>query len=153
MQWCRSYSCIHLILKCASRRLYLIRRLRDFMDCENLARVYHAIITSIFLYASPVYGRLPLTLSAKLENFQRRAHRLVCGPYCECERFPSVSCMLQDAAKRLLLQSEANPNHPLHPLVPERLPASNRLRMPVCRTDRRLHSFVPWSTRLLNSLF
>ena len=93
------------LLKCASRRLYLIRRLKGFVDSDNLVRVYHAVITAIFLYASPVYGCLPLTLLSKLEKFQKRAHRLVCGPSCECDRFSSVSSMFEDAAVKLLLQS------------------------------------------------
>ncbi|MEL7308264.1 MAG: reverse transcriptase family protein, partial [Pseudomonadota bacterium] len=69
---------ISQILKSASKRLYLIRRLKDYLCNKDLTRVYHCIITSLFLYASPVYGHLPSSLLSKLEKFQKRAHRLIC---------------------------------------------------------------------------
>ena len=140
------------ILRKASKRLYLIRRLKEYLDNKELARVYHAVITSLFLYASPVYGCLPSTLLSKLERFQKRAHRLICGPLCDCDLFPSINSLQQGAAVKLLLRSEVDPNHPLHCFVPSRLPASNKLRMPVCSSNRRLHSFFPWATQLLNTL-
>ena len=39
--------------------------------------IYHAIITSLFLYASPAYGHVPACLLRKVERFQKRAHRLI----------------------------------------------------------------------------
>ena len=115
-------------------------------------RVYHAIITTVFLYASPVYGCLPSTLLSKLERFQRRAHRIVCGPTCDCNHFPPLSSKFEAAALQLLLRAETNNYHPLHELVPPRLPASNKLRMPACATSRRLNSFLSWSILLHNDL-
>ena len=140
------------LLKTASQRLYVIRCLKDSLSREELVRVYHAIITSVFLYASPVYGCLSSTLLSKLERFQRRAHRIVCGPTCDCNHFPPLSSKFEAAALQLLLRAETNNYHPLHELVPPRLPASNKLRMPACATSRRLNSFVPWSILLHNDL-
>jgi hypothetical protein len=141
---------ISSLLKTASQRLYIIRRLKDFVCTDELVRIYHALITSVFVYASPVYGRLPVTLLTKLERFQKRAHRLICGPNCECNFFPPLASRFEDAAIQLLLRSESSVSHPLHDLVPERLPASNRFRMPTCCTNRRLDSFIPWSIVLSN---
>ena len=141
------------IIRTASRRLYIIRRLKEFMIVSEVIRVYHSIVTSILLYASPVYGRLPQKLLSKLDRFQKRAHRIVCGPDCQCDRFPSLSVKFEEVAVKLLLDSEGNFEHVLHDFVPERLPASNRLRMPFCSTNRRQNAFVPWATELYNSIF
>ena len=145
---------VSTLLKKASQRLHIIRCLKNLVSPIELARVYHAIISSMFLYASPVYGRLPTTLLLKLERFQRRSHRIICGTStCDCELFPPLASKIEDAALKLLLSAELNPRHPLHEFVPERLPASNRLRMPPCATNRRLDSFLPWCVKLHNSSF
>lgn len=144
---------ISTLLKTASQRLYIIRCLKDFVATDELVLVYHAIITSVFLYASPSYGRLPSTLLTRLERFQRRAHRLICGATCSCNRFPPLVSRLEGAARKLLLLAESNAQHPLHELVPGRLPASGRFRMPVCLTSRRLNSFFPWSASIHNASF
>lgn len=144
---------VSVMIRAASRRLYIIRRLKEFVNKHELIRIYHAIITSLFLYASPVYGRLPLKLLSKLERFQRRVHRIICGPDCSCDLFPVLSSKLDNAAVKLLLLSEGIRDHPLHDFVPPRLPASNRLRVPMCDTNRRQNTFFPWATVLYNSLF
>ena len=138
------------ILKLASQRLHVIRCLKTFITPSELTQVYHGIITSLLKYASPVYGQLPATLLAKLEKFQRRGHRLICGPSCRCDAFPSLDKEFEDAAMRLLEQAEAHRSHSLHSFVPGRLPASNQLRLPPCKTRRRSDSFIPWASRLCN---
>ena len=139
------------ILKLASQRLHIIRCLKSYISAANLMRVYHALITTLFLYASPVYGKLPATLLCKIVSFQRRAHRLVCGPACECDGFPDVERRFEDSAERLLLAAEMNPDHPLHTFVPVRLPSTNKFRLPACNTTRRLNSFFLWAPRVSNS--
>lgn len=143
------------VLKTVSRRLHIIRSMKSFVTTTHLAQIYHALITSVFLYASPSFGLLPSTQLSKMERFQRRAHRLVCGwsgnDSCECNRFPSLGDRFEDAAVELFLRIETNCNHPLHNRLPERLLPSKRLRHPFCNTNRRLNSFFPWTCRLLNS--
>ena len=142
---------ISRILKLASQRLHAIRCLKNCVPSPELIRVFHSIITSVFLYASPVYGKLPVTLMAKLDRFQRRGHRLICGPSCDCNGFPGLQTKFEDATVRLLHEAESNPLHLLHALVPPRLPASGQLRLPACSTTRRCNSFLPWTSRLVNS--
>ena len=77
------------ILKLASQRLYVIRCLRNSLTSLELIRVYHALITSIIVYASPACGKLLATLFEKLERLQR-LHRLICGHACACDGFQSV---------------------------------------------------------------
>ena len=141
------------VIKTASKRLYIIRCLKEVVTTRELVNIYHSLITSIFMYASPVYGRLPAKLLSKFERFQKRAHRLICGPSCDCDGFPMLSLKLENAAVELLLRSEASVQHPLNSFVPHRLPASRRLRLPTCVTTRRLNSFFPWASQLYNSLF
>ena len=88
------------ILRQASQRLHIIRLLKTYgVSVQELIRVYHAIITSLFMYASPAYGQLPATLLAKLEKFQNRGHRLICGDSsCSCGGFPILLQKLEAAA-------------------------------------------------------
>ena len=140
------------VLKAVSRRLHIIRCMKSFVSTDELVQVYHALITSVIRYASPTFGLLPVTLLTKLERFQRRAHRIICGK-CECIRFPSLGSQFEDAAVEFLLRAEANRSHPLHHRIPERLPSTGHLRQPFCNTNRRLNSFVPWTCKLINSRF
>ena len=140
------------ILRLASQRLHVIRLLKAFVTKPDLINVYHAIITSLFLYAAPVYGQMPTTLLSKLEKFQRRGHRMICGDSsCDCSAFPSLLRKLEDAAMKLLRQAETNTSHPLHAYVPQRLPVTNKYRLPVSHTTRRLNSFFVWASRVANS--
>ena len=141
---------ISSVLKIASQRLHIIRCMKFCVTIEELIQIYHAIITSVLVYASPAFGKLPSTLLGKMEKFQRRAHRLICGPACNCSRFPPLGRRLEDVAVDLLLRAEANSDHPLYKYVPGRLPMTNRFRNPVCNTNRRLNSFLPWAARLHN---
>ena len=138
------------LMKVASRRLYIIRCLKKILNKDNLVNVYHALITPLFTYASPAYGCLPSSLLEKLERFQNRAHRLICGPRCGCSLFPSIRSRFERAALATLHNAEASPSHPLHRLVPDRLQASRKLRQPSVISDRRLKAFIPWVTKLDN---
>lgn len=142
------------VLKTASRRLHIIRCMKSCVPPKDLVTIYHALITSILCYASPAFGLLPATLLTRLERFQRRAHRLICGQSaCQCSGFPSLNDRFADSATDLLLRAEANCSHPLHRRIPARLPSTNQFRNPVCLTNRRLNSFFPWACRLHNSNF
>ena len=132
-------------------RIFVVWEVASLQLNYNWIRVYHAIVTSLFLYASPAYGRLHITLLAKLERFQKRAHRRICGPSCECDGFSSLSQKFDEAAVRLLRAAENSRGHLLQHLVPERLPMSNQLRLPFCSTVRRLNSFIPWASHLTNA--
>ena len=138
------------VLKRASRRLYVIRCLRNVLSPRDLVRVYHAIITALFLYASPALGRLPLSLINKLESFQRRAHRLICGRHCDCNLFPALTDRFLSAGLKLLKASEESKHHPLNPLVPHRLQRSQHLSVPFASTGRFSNSFFPWISIELN---
>ena len=139
------------VLRCCSQRLYVIRVLRNFLPRSKLICVYHSLITSILLYAAPLFSWLPTLLEKRLEKFQNRAHRIICGKSCECSDFPLLSCVRQQRAATFLQSCETFLEHPLHDIIPERLPRSGQFRLPVSRTSRRLRSFVPWTCLKANS--
>lgn len=141
------------MLRAAGKRLYAVRTMKSFVCVKKVLQVYHALITSVFLYASPVYGNLPSSLLRKLESFQRRAHRLICGPLCDCDAFPPLHERLETAAVNLILKAESSSQHPLNSLVPPRMPASQKIRMPTSLSSRRLNSFLPWAVKLCNERF
>ena len=140
LSWSNQFS---YMLKRASSRMYIIRCLRNVLTRVELIRVYHAIITSLFLYASPVYGCVPTTLLAKLDSFQKRAHKLVCGEDCLCPLFPPSGDRFRDAGLKLLHHCEAFDHHPLHARTPLGLPRSGHLRVPMSCTSRRQKPFFP----------
>ena len=131
------------ILKKASRRLYIIRCLRETLGKHELIVVFHAIITALFMYASPVFGHLSKTLTEKVDRFFRRSHRLICGRECECGKFDLFSDMLVRNGLNFLSNCETNSCHPLHHFVPSRLRISNHFLIPFSRTARRANSFFP----------
>ena len=134
------------LIKRASSRLYILRCVKSLLSPKELIIVYHAIITSLFLYASPVYGCLPVTLLNKIGRVQKRAHRMICGRDCSCDKFPSICDKLNERALKFLRQCEDTPSHPLHHLVPSRLPRTGHFCLPTAATSRRLHSFFPWAS-------
>ena len=138
-------------IKTASRRLHIIRCLKNMLDTKELVNVYHALITSVLMYASPACGRLPITLINKLERLQKRAHRIICSPNCECSSFPLLSSRFDAAATDLLIRSGDHSSHPLYHLVPDKLPRRGHFRIPACNTNRRLNSFFPWASLLYNA--
>ena len=138
------------IVKRASRRLFIVRCLRRILSREELIMVYHSLVTSLFLYASPVFGNAPQSFFVKLENFQKRAHKLICGSSCKCEGFPKLSDVYTEAGIKFLRSCHVNKDHPLHNFIPECLPLTGHYRLPYCATTRRLNSFLPYYCLKMN---
>lgn len=132
------------LLKRAARRLYLIRALKNVISDKELIIVYHAVVTSLLLYAAPVYGRVPDTLLNKLQRLQNRAHAMICGKNCTCVHFLPIADIFRSAGLKFLEKCERTVSSPLHKLVPPRLPRCGQFRIPSCTTSRRLHSCIPW---------
>jgi len=139
------------LLKRASQRLYIIRCLRNILPKEDLICVYHALVTTLFLYGSPIFGNAPSSFFLKLEKFQRRAHKLICSPSCKCERFPEISRRFLDAGLKFL-GTCTNEDHPLNHLVPARLQRTGHFRLPLCMSSRRLNSFFPFYCLKANAM-
>ena len=52
--------------------------------------VQNVTFERLLLYAAPLFSYLPALIETKLEKFQRRAHRLICGELCDCVFFPPL---------------------------------------------------------------
>ena len=140
---------IDAIVRLSSSRLHLLRLLKPILCTKDLVVVYNSIIVSVLTYASPVFIGLNVNLSEALERVQRRAHRVICGSHCGCDAFSAISVIRLQQAMKLMRSAEMFPYHPLHNLVPQRLPHTNVFQQPPANTDRRLRSFVPFTTRVM----
>ena len=141
---------IDAIVKLCSSRLHLLRVLKSIVNKQELIVVYKSLIVSVLTYAAPVFVGLSSELSKRVEKVQRRAHRIICGSRCLCSMFPPIHEILFQQAVQLLRTAEESQFHPLHRLVPQRLPNTRRFRQPSANTDRRLKSFVPFISCALN---
>ena len=139
-----------IVRKSCSQRLYIIRMLKPVIPKQVLVHIYHSLITSVLLYAAPLFAWLPCVIESQLERLQKRAHRLICGASCECPNFPSLASVRQRRAISFLLACEAFEDHPLHRIVPHRLPRSGHFRLPSALTSRRLRSFFPHTCQIAN---
>ena len=104
------------------------------------------------LVASPLFLSLPSSVTSKMDKFQKRAHPIICGIHCTCTNFPPLSHVCQSRAIFFFNTCEQFPCHPLHHLIPPRLPRSLHYRLPHVSTTRRLQSFIPSICISLNSM-
>ena len=135
--------------KNASRRLYALRILRSLLPRAELKLIYHGLIRSVLEYCSPVFVGLFAKDESVLASVQKRAHRIICGPTCNCNDFPSLK-LRRCAASVKVINACSNPDHILHDQCP-RKSLSQRFIMPPCSTQRRLLSFFPQAVLLANS--
>ena len=147
---------IQYICRQAVRRFYALRILRPLLDVEELAAVYFGAVRSILEYAAPAFGKLPENLSKNLDKVQKRCHRLICRVShtsdCPCDRFPPLSARRNKMAIKLYLSASKYKNHALHGIIPKKSYRSTRQIQPPSSTTRMCHSFVPFTTMLLNGL-
>ena len=106
------------ILSLSSQRLYVVRVLKTQLSTEQLILVYKSIVLSILLYAAPLFISLPKGLTMKLEKFNTRVHRIICGKDCPCDLFPPLSSLREQRARKFFTPCETFKGHPLHHLVP-----------------------------------
>ena len=135
----------------ASQRLFVLRRLKPFLCKEDLVHLYCAFVMSSLEFCNPLFVGISEQNSNKIEKIRRKSHRIICGSDCVSECLTPLKERRYSQAKIAFNMME-HPNHILHDLFPDRLPRTNRLRVPVIKTTRRLHSFIPFCTCTLNNL-
>ena len=138
------------IIKSASRRLYVLRVLRNVSTRQELITVYNAIVRSCLEYASPLFVSLDKENSKKLERIQKRFHRLLCGKDCREECLEPLDARRFAAAMKFFKQT-CDPSHILHHLCPEQS-RSGRYVLKATATNRRLNSFYTFMTLYFNSV-
>ena len=117
---------------------------------NELHQIFQVSIRSYFDYCSPVFVSLNKKLTNRLDRIVRRAHYIIFEDNewsCNCTSLTERRITM---AKNLFLNIEKQSNHVLHAKFPTRLPRSCRFRNFPCQTDRRLKSFFPSMTLLIN---
>ena len=133
----------------ASQRLFLLRKMKRIMNRNELVQIFNNYILSILEYCGPVFLGISHTNSTQLEKIQRRSHRIICDPLCDCNLLSELSSRRKSQALKIFLAMK-DKDHVLNHLFPPYLPSGMRLRLPPCRTARRISSFVPSCTLLYN---
>ena len=128
------------LLKCVSKRLYIIRILKQVLPHDDLWHVFHMVIASLLLYSTQLFGPLDYENKRVVKSIFKRAARLICSVNCTCEIV---------VFRSLYLKSQI-PQHSLYSLVPH--PKRNRLQVPFCTTNRRQDCFTVFCTLLMNGL-
>ena len=141
LSWCNHFN---EILKLSSQRLFVVRTLKSVLTKKELIVVYHSLISSLLFYASSLFVSLPVNIENKLQYFHNRAHRIICGVNCLCDKFPSLCSVRLNRASCFFKKCELFPSHPLHHLIPSRMPRTSHFRLPHIVTSRRLRSFIPF---------
>ena len=152
MNW-RSHTAY--ISKLASKRFYILRRLKSTLNKAQLHLIYTSLIRSLLEYASPCFIGIGKTLSDKLRKLDTRAHRIIYNLPYDSEYAPECGCIREEimnrrhlACTKLFKKIESSPNHVLYSRLPLR--RHKRYCMPYCRTSRRLKSFFPNVIQILN---
>ena len=143
---------IEVACKRSNQRLHILRTLKPHISQIELHQVHIALIRSIFDYCSPVYVKLPNKLCKRVKKVEKRAHRLIYGEDASC------SCILdgmisrrEELSVRLFFKILHDKHHLLHNKLPHILPHNTRLSNFTCRTNKRLHSYFPYTTQLINT--
>ena len=142
---------INYVIRLASRRLYALYVLRNVLEKKHLIRVYEALVRSILEYCSPLFIGLNGKNSDLLEKVQRRAHKIICNFNCNCN-FQSISDRRLHCATNLFLNASKDDSHILYNILPNQSKIRlGRFTQPPSASARRINSFVPFATILVNS--
>jgi len=142
---------IQSIAKRASQRIYILRQLKHHLSKKQLLQLYKSIIEPLFTYACQLYIILPQSLNNLLNKVFKRCHYFICHPHCKCHIISSPSFLRQHHSIQLFYKAEADPMHPIHSLIPEKLKVTKKYRQPLALTERRKLAFIPTITEIANN--
>ena len=128
---------IDKVVTICSKRLFILRSLKNVITNEEIKLIYFSIIRSILEYNCQLFLKTSTGLSNKLDQLQRRAHRVFCDQPCEC--LPDLSIRRLNISRKLFHKT-FDVAHPLHKLLPNRLP-SGRFNINSSRTNTFLNTF------------
>ncbi|KAI8495333.1 hypothetical protein Bbelb_267880 [Branchiostoma belcheri] len=155
----------------SNKVLGLLSKLQRKLPREALETAYNTLVRTKLEYASVLFSNIGTTACKTLEQVQYQAGRLVSGAMARTPRLKLLEELEWDSLaarrdyNRLLIMyklvSGSVPPH-LHLLIPTtrdsqrqlqvRLRNDAHLHVPFCRTATYRNSFVPYTTRLWNSL-
>ena len=151
--------------------LGLLSKLQRKLSREALELAYNTLVRTKLEYASILFSNISVTASKTMERVQYHAGRLVSGAMARTPHDKLLEelewdslATRRDYNRLLTMQKLVTGSVPAHlqPLVPTtresrrrlhlRLRNDTHLQVPYCRTTTYKNSFVPYSTRLWNSL-
>ena len=131
--------------KCA-QRMYILRRVKNFVTDAEFLTVYCGLIRSLLEYACPVFIGISGEDLLHLEILQKRCLKI------------KGNCRLQDLSSRRerlavnFFRSAYSSDTAIKSLLPSVLP-SGRLSVPYSRTTIRRKSFIPLTSIIISSTF
>lgn len=139
LKWIRHFEAISRMF---ASRLHCLRVLRNVLQKEELIAVYSSLLRSLLEYCSPLFIGISKDTSKQLEKLQKRAHKIICGRGCNCQRFSTISERREIQATALYQKAKIN-MHPLNCLLPPKSDRTSRYILPLYKTSRRCSSFIP----------
>jgi len=143
---------VSAIVKKASKNIYLIRSLKQYITKKDLVIIYKSKILSILNYASELFINLPQHLNHVIDKICKRVHSIVCHPNCNCPLFELPSCVRIKQSINLYLKAHCDTSHPIHNLIPKKLPKSGKFRQPQSLSERHKRTFIPFITEVINNM-
>ena len=138
------------VLKKCNQRIYALRVLKPICDDQQLRVAYCSLIQSILCYAAPLFMSMPKKIFKRIYIFSRRCHKVIHGTDCSCNAIEFCENTFTSFAIKLF-QAAQSSDHPLHFLIPRRLPRSNSWDVEFSRTLRRQQTFPSNVVLFLNS--
>ena len=156
---------INNMISKASRRLYMLSRLRRFgVPADDLASVYIGYVRQVCEYAAPVWhSNITADQSNQIERIQKRACRIILGSkydsYTETLRQLELqsledrrSHLCSQFAKKCVQSERYESWFPLNPRTHGmHLRRTNKYYVPKCNTNRYKNSAIPFLRDLLNT--
>ena len=135
------------LLKKLNQRMYFLRKLRSFNVDKSILKIFYiSAIQSKITFGITCYG---CGLSKSLVNMIDRVIKK-CSKIISSE-LPFFNDLCDNAVLKKASNILKDPTHPLHQEY-ERSGRSGRLISKKSRTERYKNTFIPFSTRLLQSL-
>ena len=128
------------ILKRATQRLHFLRVLKTYYNKKELWKIFNTLIRPKLECAHPIFIKLPTDISLKIENIQKRAHKIICGfsNYKSCTEcvFPLLKERKSMLTLRIFKQKASDGKHPLTNIIHRRSERSSAFILPVINTNR-----------------
>lgn len=125
-----------------SRRLYILRILKNTLCHDELVAIFHAVIRSVIDYASPVYLNPGITQDLRLIRLCKRAYKVIHGSNrCDICDMTEVVKRRNVLAMRLFEKIVNDKHHVLFTLLPKVSDRSGRIILPHVNTTRRCKNF------------
>ena len=137
------------IVRIASSRLHAIRILKPLISETHLIAAYSSNVRSILEYCCQLFVSISSTEATRLQNVQDRFHKIVHFDGCNCKLLAPLSERRVKASCKLYLKAHSDATHVLHHLIPRKI--CTFFDQPLCHTSRRLNSFIPFVTKIVNS--